>query len=694
MKYISESTIINFWIEIIEFSSSNKILTNKFFGFLELFKFLNSESSSIRPNTQYCINSSDISESLQEKYYFDESTLKNFNSEDKLYLMLSNNWEESISILLLKNVHLPLEWVAAICLQNETFGKETENSDILNIFIKKYKLDSVIELFFDRSKSEILFSESKPNRKNIFNSIKRHFKLEDKGKFTLGFEKNLIQANPGELTRGPFIQPLYSGQENLKSLILSNFKFSDYYNISPYTSGDEEKTSFNKRLIEKQKLKWIIFNTFKFLLKNYDEKILFEGYVIKESKINDTIYDGLFLPQYFATDNLIGIYKTEQIKEDLKSSGTQRFFEDNIRILGNEFAYFTTQWGDTEGKYKTLQNFNKFLSEKSGDTLEIIKDGNLFTLISKTKNKTTSPLKKTEQIIYYGAPGTGKSYKVDKEINVLDPTYYERITFHPEFDHTSFIGGYKPVTENNEIKYKFVPQAFTDIYTRAWNDQENQYYLVIEEINRGNCAEIFGDIFQLLDRNSKYSVTPSNELKEYLIKEFNNESHEGIINGLKLPPNLSILATMNTSDQSLFPMDSAFKRRWDWEYIPICYNDTPENQSFHYKVILDEKNYFKWIDFIKNVNAIIKSNPNLGMDKCIGNYFIKSESKQIELKDFINKAIFYLWNDVFKDEDSSNSIFEKATTYEDFFPIETNGKENVEKILKSLEIETTTKVTT
>ena len=107
---------------------------------------------------------------------------------------------------------------------------------------------------------------------------------------------------------------------------------------------------------------------------------------------------------------------------------------------------------------------------------------------------------------------------------------------------------------------------------------------------------------------------------------------------------------MNTSDQSLFPMDSAFKRRWDWEYIPICYDNIPENESFGYEVIIDEKHSFKWIDFIKNINAVIKSNPNLGMDKCIGNYFIKSNSKEITLKEFINKAIFYLWNDVFKDE--------------------------------------------
>jgi 5-methylcytosine-specific restriction endonuclease McrBC GTP-binding regulatory subunit McrB len=173
-------------------------------------------------------------------------------------------------------------------------------------------------------------------------------------------------------------------------------------------------------------------------------------------------------------------------------------------------------------------------------------------------------------------------------------------------------------------------------------------------------------------------------LKEYLHKTLNNKN--GINNGLKLPSNLTILATMNTSDQSLFPMDSAFKRRWDWEYIPICYDDIPENESYGYNVIIDDKTSFKWIYFIENVNNIIKKNPNLGMDKCIGNYFIKAESKEITLKEFVNKAIFYLWNDVFKDEDSSDSIFEKGTSYEDFFPIETKGKDEILKVLKRIDL--------
>jgi len=140
-------------------------------------------------------------------------------------------------------------------------------------------------------------------------------------------------------------------------------------------------------------------------------------------------------------------------------------------------------------------------------------------------------------------------------------------------------------------------------------------------------------------------------------------------------------------------MDSAFKRRWDWEYIPINYEETEENPSSKFKIKLSENQYFSWLEFIKIVNEIIKSNPNLGMDKCIGNYFIKTESNEIDLNIFINKVIFYLWNDVFKDESSDESIFPENTFYEDFFPIATQGKEKIIHMITDLGIEIKTEDT-
>jgi hypothetical protein len=446
-------------------------------------------------------------------------------------------------------------------------------------------------------------------------------------------------------------------------------------------------------LFEEKKLRLILFKAFKFILKEYGESKVLKGFKIKEVNIEDRKYNGITLPNYFGFEVLVGLFAEKQTSDNLKSSGTLRFIDEAITLNNNSNSYFTSQWNEVSDRGLSLVNFNNLLKDVSNDKLEIINKEGIFILIEKWIN--SSPLKKTEQIIFFGAPGTGKSYKIDLILKNIDSKFHERVTFHPEYDNASFIGSYKPKTEKqngiDEIKYKFVPQAFTDIYVRAWSDLENQYYLAIEEINRGNCAEIFGDIFQLLDRNSSYTVSPSQELKEYIIEQLGSK-HEGITNGLKLPPNLSILATMNTSDQSLFPMDSAFKRRWNWEYIPICYNerteDDKENEAYRYLVHLDENTTFEWIKFIEAVNSNkIKTNKNLGMDKCIGNYFIKCNSNEITLNEFINKAIFYLWNDVFKDEEHSESIFDKGTSYEDFFPIKTNGKDQVIKILKLLNIE-------
>jgi len=426
-------------------------------------------------------------------------------------------------------------------------------------------------------------------------------------------------------------------------------------------------------------------------------KPIVKSYFSISSLVNDIDYINKEITKRFKEENEID--KAEYYKEAIALSKEQNlstsfFIESQLSNANNGIAF--KEW---DKNFKSLikiillptTQLKVYLFRKEEEICAYWEFKQDFVVVNIPK--TDSPLDKPENTIFYGSPGTGKSHKVNETLKNLNKHFYERITFHPEYDHASFVGGYKPISEKNdegidEVKYKFVPQVFTNIYERAWKDQDNQYYLAIEEINRGNCAEIFGDIFQLLDRNSNYSVTPSSELQQHLQDQLGAE-HDGIVNGLKLPNNLTIWATMNTSDQSLFPMDSAFKRRWNWEYIPICYDDTEENLSSKYFVEIETGVTFSWLKFIEAVNTKIKYNPNLGMDKCIGNYFIKPEStdpdkkNKIELKEFINKAIFYLWNDVFKDEDERDSIFKRDNFYEDFFPIKTNGKNLVLEILKT-----------
>lgn len=258
------------------------------------------------------------------------------------------------------------------------------------------------------------------------------------------------------------------------------------------------------------------------------------------------------------------------------------------------------------------------------------------------------------QTIYYGTPGSGKSHKVKGIVKDVDEDFVFRTTFHPDSDYASFVGCYKPVMKNDVIKYQFTPQTFTKAYVAAWNNPEQQIYLIIEEINRGNCAQIFGDLFQLLDREngvSEYPIDADNDLKDYLEQEL-GAGHEGIKNGkLKLPSNLNILATMNTSDQSLFPMDSAFKRRWAWECVPVDYTNS-DSGKFTIKIGDSE---YKWHDFLLKANNRIKD-LTFSEDKQMGNFFI---SGNVDKRQFIDKVMFYLWNDICKDEYGSGSFFRR-----------------------------------
>lgn len=281
---------------------------------------------------------------------------------------------------------------------------------------------------------------------------------------------------------------------------------------------------------------------------------------------------------------------------------------------------------------------------KNDVALKALKD----EISSNNKKKDTC-----HQIIYYGAPGTGKSHEVKKltkelleDGNEQDLPNVFRTTFHPDTDYASFVGCYKPAMKptspeektltgkDEEIMYSFVPQVFTDAYVYAYTNTTIPTYLVIEEINRGNCAQIFGDLFQLLDRKngkSEYKVKADKDLAQYLSEKLDAGS-EGIQDGkLCLPANLYILATMNTSDQSLFPMDSAFKRRWEWEYVPINYGD---GKSGEFKITIDENKFYSWIDFIKKVNEKI-FDLTQSEDKQMGNFFIKHS---IDEKGFKSKS--------------------------------------------------------
>lgn len=279
------------------------------------------------------------------------------------------------------------------------------------------------------------------------------------------------------------------------------------------------------------------------------------------------------------------------------------------------------------------------------------------------------------QTIYFGAPGTGKSHQI-REIELSEKWKVFRTTFHPDYDYATFVGCYKPAMHNSQIVYKFVPQVFTQAYVYAWNNPDIKVGLVIEELNRGNCAQIFGDLFQLLDRSSNgfssYSVKADSDLADYLKQNLNlkdqnlGQKNISLSEEILLPPNFFILATMNTSDQSLFPMDSAFKRRWAWKYIAIS------NKNKDYKIQID-KNEYDWWTFLDSINKDIYRLTN-SEDKKMGYFFVKLPEGQTTIdKDlFVSKVLFYLWSDIYKDVDSASDTIFKNTkgdlvAFGDFF---------------------------
>lgn len=313
------------------------------------------------------------------------------------------------------------------------------------------------------------------------------------------------------------------------------------------------------------------------------------------------------------------------------------------------------------------------------------------------------------QQISYGAPGTGKSKGVNDITSAMPLENVIRTTFHPDSDYSTFVGAYKPTMVAGKIAYEFVPQAFAKAYVQAWKmmaksgeGEVQPVMLVIEEINRGDCAKVFGDLFQLLDRRvkddehdpskkagfSEYPVLADSDLADYVRRELTKdkskitETYPSVVADDKLqlilPPNLYIWATMNTSDQSLFPMDSAFKRRWDWKYVPIS---KPDEEGFVARKILVGNRKYDWWDFISVINAHIAETTK-SEDKQLGYFFVKApdDTGVITEEQFVNKVLFYLYNDVFKDYDYPAKIFgrpegEKGKyAFQDFFHRERNAE--------------------
>lgn len=382
----------------------------------------------------------------------------------------------------------------------------------------------------------------------------------------------------------------------------------------------------------------------------------------------------LYLATQFYPEKFIGI----GIKDEINKVIEDLEIKDGNNIIEKSFVlnkYLRENIKNTD-KYDS-----KILFDAVKDTYNLFwKDRTTVQNVPENPlniNKIDSPDRKDEDkkqyqnligknIIFYGAPGCGKSYQVSEIVKeYLKEKNYDRILFHPEYTYSDFVGQIVPTINKDKktLSYEFKPGPFTKILYKALINPKEEYCLIIEEINRGNAAAIFGDIFQLLDRIKKeteenYSIGDSeypikNDLIfDYLVEQEKDiEKVKNILKGTEkiyIPHNLTILATMNSNDQNVFVLDTAFKRRWDFKYIKNNF-DNKDNEAFFETLIPTNGTSITWKEFACELNKKIPelNNGINGDDKLIGPYFVSEEDLK-NAENFAHKIFLYLWNDVAK----------------------------------------------
>ena len=377
------------------------------------------------------------------------------------------------------------------------------------------------------------------------------------------------------------------------------------------------------------------------------------------------------------TLNYTGCFTEDENGIKLKTKGITRDNEADLFEIINSDSYWTGE---------TVEEWQKYMDE-----ISIVEDD--MENLGNEQNQSNSYTHNFSQIIYYGVPGSGKSHKIDEETKNVPEEQKMRVVFHPEYTNADFVGQILPSNADGTISYKFKPGPFTKILRRAYLNPSKKYYLIIEEINRGNAAAIFGDVFQLLDRItdgkgeasggysygngwSRYSI--ENEfinwyIRENLYADINHklqneddgiakksadesqkaieigELHFSALTGIRLPPNLSLFATMNTSDQNVFTLDNAFQRRWDMKLVE---NECTDEKQMNATITVNDQK-ITWKNFQTQINAVIGEKSNEGglssmEDKRLGSWFVKAENGEIKTSVFADKVLKYLWDDAFK----------------------------------------------
>ena len=523
--YLTSQTIANAWKTLVDNNGSNRLM-----GALCIASLI--PAKQLQPRTQYKLSSGNLSNVLQGLFYFGDD-IKPFRSDKNWYAIFSNDWINAAFKLFVKCQGMPILGTAIVLMHNENFEKKYSAEELIDAFISKFHLTKSIieELFQEGFEIEIDYVDAKPSRKSIRKELEKKFVNLIKHD-TVCFEKKdeciSNSINSGEITRGPFIQPLYASTGCVEVLIFSEFDISELY--------------------------------------------------------------------------LAKISTEQPISEHMQ----------NNRII-------------------------------------------------------------------YGAPGTGKSYKLEEQSKSFGDRLI-RVTFHPDYTNAKFIGSYKPsayykksdgdfysdksseiplenIVNEPVIDYSFKPGPFLQALVESLKD-DRPFLLLIEEINRANAPAVFGDVLQLLDREngkSRYCVTLAKEAHDYLIEAL-GEKKSKIENGIYIPENLYLWASMNSADQGVFPMDAAFKRRWFFEYLPLNENEHVVSDN----IISFDGSKYKWNGFRKVINDFLSKKLKISEDRLIGPFFLT----EYELNNDIavkNKLLLYLRDDVLRY--NHEKFFERAGTF-------------------------------
>lgn len=439
-------------------------------------------------------------------------------------------------------------------------------------------------------------------------------------------------------------------------LVLLKHKEKLFYDCIGIKAADETKGEYHLSVLNNKFYK-LPTNTkvdIKKLIEIKDTKIGKRDFTIQElGSILFEMYSNAEDKMQVASIHIFGIkYGKNIIDKEFRAP-------DIIKAAGLNESY-STELQKALNIYRCLNKNSYGISISDGDEPK--------------KAEKISGVRKTgaENILLYGVPGAGKSHEI-KTKYCSDEKYMERVVFHPDYMYSDFVGQILPRVEkdesgNDKLKYVFIPGPFTKMLKKAENDPENYYYLVIEELNRGNAPAIFGEIFQLLDRKDEDEF-PAEEVgeSEYGISNYEvaKEVYEDAEHPVRIPSNMYILATMNTADQNVFTLDTAFQRRWNMKQIENNFEKSDHSKD----IIAGTK--VSWGAFATVINdMVIDINVDMASseDKRLGTYFAKK--KELEASRFSEKVLKYLWDDAFKMDktaifnENCKSLEDVVVTYE------------------------------